>query len=245
MNIYESIIEKKKSNKKQFALLIDPDKFVQNQIVKVAKEAQSNKVDLIFLGGSLLTVDSIDSCINLIKANCSVPVVLFPGSPIQISKQADAILYLSLISGRNPEMLIGQHVSSAPLLKQTQLEIIPTGYMLIESGKFTTVQYISNTFPIPHDKDDVAISTAIAGEMLGLKIIYMDGGSGAKNPISKSMVEKVSNAVKVPLIIGGGIKTAEKAVEICNSGADIVVVGNAIEENSSLISEIVNAVHSI
>jgi putative glycerol-1-phosphate prenyltransferase len=157
---------------------------------------------------------------------------------MQVNNKADGILFLSLISGRNAEMIIGKQVITAPILKQSGLEIISTGYMLIDSGKATTASYMSNTTPIPHDKNDVAVCTAIAGEMLGLKLIFMDGGSGAVNPISVEMISAVSEQTEVPLIIGGGINSAKKAIENLKAGADIIVVGNAIEKNKNLISEI-------
>ena len=164
---------------------------------------------------------------------------------MQVNNKADAILFLSLISGRNAEMLIGRQVIAAPILKQSQLEVISTGYMLIDSGKQTTASYMSNTTPIPHDKDDIAVCTATAGEMLGMNLIFMDGGSGAINSISTNMISTVSNAIDTPLIIGGGISSAEEASAICKAGADIIVVGNAIEKDENLIAEIANAVHSL
>ena len=163
---------------------------------------------------------------------------------MQISNKADAILFLSLISGRNPHTLIGQQVISAPILKQTNLEIISTGYMLIDSGEATTASYMSNTTPIPHAKHNIATATAIAGEMLGLKLIFLDGGSGAKQAISTKMISAVSSQIDIPLIVGGGIRSAEKAIENCAAGADIIVVGNAIEKENGLIAEIAEAIHN-
>ena len=210
----------------------------------LATNAQLAGVDLIFVGSSLLTTDDLDDCIKIIKQHCNIPVVLFPGSVLQISGFADAILLLSLISGRNAEMLIGKQVIAAPLLKASTLEIISTGYMLIDPGHPTSVSYMSNTAPVPHDKNDIALCTALAGEQLGLKTIFMDAGSGARVPVSRSMIETVSRTVSVPLIIGGGIKSPEKALENCDAGADVVVVGNSIEKNQNLIAEISDAVHS-
>ena len=161
---------------------------------------------------------------------------------MQVNKDADGILFLSLISGRNPDMLIGNQVISAPILKNSNLEILPTGYILIDSGKPTTVSYMSNTTPIPHDKKDVALCTAMAGEMLGLKLIFMDGGSGATNPISESMIQMVSEGINIPLIVGGGINSAEKALANCKAGADIIVVGNCIEKNPSLLEKIAETI---
>ena len=240
-NIYENILAKRKEGKKQLAILIDPDKFSSTEILDIAGEAG---VDYFFTGGSLLTNGSLEHCIETIKERSSIPVVLFPGNAMQISKKADGILLLSLISGRNPEMLIGKHVVAAPMIKAAALEVIPTGYMLIESGKQTTVSYISNTTPIPADKDDVAICTAMAGEMLGLKMIYLEAGSGAINPVSESMIRGVKENLGVPLIVGGGINTREKAEAACRAGADIIVVGNAAEKDANVIKSIAEAVRS-
>jgi putative glycerol-1-phosphate prenyltransferase len=243
--LYEMISAGKEQSKKAFAVLIDPDKLNETTLMDTIQLAVKAKVDYIFVGGSLVVTDTLDTMVETIKKNCSIPVVLFPGSPDQITPKADALLYLSLISGRNPELLIGQHVVSAPFVKQSGLEIIPVGYMLIDGGSPTTVSYISNTHPIPSNKKDIALCTAMAGEMLGLKLIYMDAGSGAKTPISTEMIQYVSKHIKVPLVIGGGITSAEKAKENCMSGADIIVVGNAVEKDPSLIEAIATAVHSL
>ena len=243
--IYHKILKIKESGKKLFALLIDPDKSNRKQAAQLALKAQNCKVDLIFVGSSLLTNGSIQNCITSIKENCSVPVVLFPGNALQINKSADAILFLSLISGRNPDLLIGNHVIAAPVLKESKLEVLPTGYMLIESGKLTTAVYMSNTVPIPSDKNDIAAFTAYAGELLGLKLIYMDGGSGALNAVPASMISTVSSTISIPLIVGGGIKTPAKAAQCCKAGADIIVTGNAIEKDLTLIHKLCEAVHAV
>ncbi len=245
MNIYQSILNKKKENKKQLAVLVDPDKPNEKQVINIAKLASEANVDLFFVGGSLLTNNNLDICIKLLKENSTIPVVLFPGNTLQMSNKADGFLFLSLISGRNAEMLIGRQVISAPYLKLSGLEVISTGYMLVDSGKPTTVSYMSNSTPIPSDKKDIAACTAMAGEMLGLKLIYMDGGSGAKNHIPLEMIEMTSKSIEAPLIIGGGIRDAETAKNIATAGADIVVVGNRFEENPDLIKEIAEGVHSI
>lgn len=238
MELYASMLERKKSGKKQFAVLIDPDNASSQDISKLATLGQQSMVDWFFVGGSLLTQNSLDTCIQTIKDHSEIPVILFPGNTLQMSNKADAILFLSLISGRNAEMLIGRHVISAPYLKLSKLEVISTGYMLIESGKPTTVSYMSNSVPIPADKNDIAACTAMAGEMLGLKLIFMDAGSGAYNPVSPAMIEAVSKSIDVPLIVGGGIKTPEKAAEAYNAGADIVVLGNAIEKDHNLMAKV-------
>ena len=237
-DIYTHILQSKKEGKKLFAILIDPDKQNNEGLSSIINKANNDKVDFFFVGGSLLTNDSLNSCISSIKENSNIPVVLFPGNAMQVHNKADGILFLSLISGRNAEMLIGKQVITAPILKKSNLEVLSTGYMLIESGKSTTASYMSTTTPIPHDKNDVAVCTAMAGEMLGLKLIFMDGGSGAINTISEEMIKSVSEEIDCPLIIGGGINTSKKALEKLKAGADIIVVGNAIENNTDLITEI-------
>lgn len=245
MQIYTNILKSKKEGKKIFAILVDPDKQSNEELLFTIENANQSNVDYFFVGGSLLIHDTLEKCIQKIKENSSIPVILFPGNTMQVSQNADAILFLSLISGRNPDLLIGQQVITAPILKQTSLEVISTGYMLVDSGKPTTVSYISNTNPIPYEKNDIAACTAMAGELLGLKLIYADGGSGALNPISSEMIQEISKNINTPLIIGGGITSAEKAIENCNAGADIIVVGNAIEKDPKLIKEISEAIHSI
>jgi len=244
MNIYNYILESKKKGKKLFSILVDPDKQDKNALLNIIEKATTAKVDFFFVGGSLLTHDSLDSCLTTLKENSDIPVILFPGNAMQVNDKADGILFLSLISGRNAEMLIGKQVITAPILKQSSLEVLPTGYMLIDSGKPTTVSYMSNTTPIPNDKNAVAACTAMAGEMLGLKLIFMDGGSGAKNPITEKMIATVKKSVDCPIIIGGGISSGEKAIANCKAGADIIVVGNAIEKEVNLISEISDAIHN-
>ena len=245
MDLYKNILQKKVQRKKLFAILIDPDKQKNSELLLIIKNANESNVDYFFVGGSLLINDNLNDCIKTIKDNSKIPVILFPGNAMQINQNADGILFLSLISGRNPDLLIGKQVITAPILKQTALEVISTGYMLIDSGKPTTASYMSNTMPIPRDKIGIATSTAIAGEYLGLKLIYMDGGSGAEQPIIIDMIKKVSNSIKIPLIIGGGICSAKKAIDNCKAGADLIVVGNAIEEDPSLILDISQAIHSI
>ena len=244
MTLYKKIIIDRKENKKSFALLIDPDKQGEKQLLSIIKKAKNTKTDYFFVGGSLLTRDSLDLCLSTLKKHTTIPIILFPGNAMQVNDKADGILFLSLISGRNADMLIGKQVITAPILKQSKLEILPTGYILIDSGKPTTVSYMSNTTPIPYDKNTVAAATAMAGEMLGLKMIFMDGGSGAKHPISEKMIKTVKKSINVPLIIGGGISSGEKAIANCKAGADIIVVGNAIEKDETLIKEISEAIHN-
>jgi phosphoglycerol geranylgeranyltransferase len=236
--IYGKIIQHKNAGKKQVAILVDPDKVSDKMLFSLIESAVIHGVDYFFVGGSLLVSDNIDETIGLIKESCKIPVVLFPGSPMQISRHADAILFLSLISGRNAEALIGQHVIAAPAIKRSNLEVLPTGYMLIDSGRATTVSYMSNSSPIPSDKPEIAACTAMAGEMLGLKLIYLDAGSGAKNPVTGEMIAQVSKNIQVPLIVGGGIRTAEDAFHVFSRGADLIVIGTAVEKNFSVMKEI-------
>jgi len=242
MTVYETILKKRSDGLKQFAVLIDPDKADDKAIAALAKTAGDNKADYFFVGGSLLINNRLDDCIRILKDAAGIPVVLFPGNTLQMSWRADAILFLSLISGRNAEMLIGRHVVAAPYLKLSPLEVISTGYMVIESGKPTAVSYMSNSNPIPSDKNDIAMCTAMAGEMLGLKLIFMDAGSGAINPVSSDMISNVKQTIEVPLIVGGGIRTPERAAESAAAGADILVIGNAFEKDPGLIHEIAHAI---
>jgi putative glycerol-1-phosphate prenyltransferase len=244
-NIYQIFFLNASDKGKQLAVLIDPDKTSGSDLLNTITIANNSKVDFFLVGGSLLLHDSLDSCITTIKANSTIPVILFPGNALHINAKADAVLLLSLISGRNADLLIGQHVQAAPLLKQAKIETIATGYMLIDGGKPTTVSYISNTMPIPADKPEIAAATALAGEMLGLKSIYLEAGSGAQNPVSTAIISTVKKHINVPLIVGGGIKNAEAAIAACNAGADIIVIGNATEKNPELIAEIASAIHAL
>lgn len=240
--IYKQIIEKKSQGKKSFAVLIDPDKINLKSLSIILENAENANVDFIFIGGSLMVTTKLDEMVLHIKKETSIPLLIFPGSPSQVSRYADGLLYLSLISGRNPELLIGQHVISAPMVKESGLEIISTGYMLIDGGAPTSSSYISNTIPIPSNKNEIAACTAMAGEMLGMKTIYMDAGSGAKTAITEEMIKTVASQITIPLIIGGGIREPEKAFVNCKAGADIIVVGNAIERDAGLVTEMASAI---
>src|SRR5580698_2990887 len=243
--IYESLLAKKNKGQRSFAVLIDPDNVNASKIDELTHLAVEAKVDFLMVGGSLVISNHLDVVVQQVKKNCAIPVILFPGTPSQVSKYADGLLYLSLISGRNPELLIGQHVISAPFVKQSGLEIISTGYMVIDGGAPTTVSYISNATPIPSDKNEIAMCTAMAAEMLGMKLIYMDAGSGAKRAINEEMIATVSKQIDIPMLVGGGIKDPEKAYLNCKAGADLIVVGNAIEKDATLIKEMSAAIHSV
>lgn len=241
MNVYEKI----QSRGKKLAVLIDPDKPTNEQVIDIVDKANKANVDFIFVGGSLLTTNSLDVCIKIIKEHTSIPVVIFPGDSLQISNRADAFLLLSLISGRNAEMLIGRHVVAAPYLKVACKEIIPVGYMIIDSGKPTSVSYMSGTIPIPYEKKDIAMCTALAGEMLGLKLIYLEGGSNAEKAVSTEMIKAVKNVVKIPVIVGGGIRTPEQATESAKAGADMIVIGSALEKSPEQLQQFADAIHGV
>jgi len=244
-NIYQKILNARRQGRKLFAVLIDPDKMSVEEVVGLVKQALLARVDLFLVGGSLVVKDNLAILIRRIKAVCEVPVLLFPGSILQITEEADALLFLSLISGRNPDLLIGQQVVAAPILKQMELEVISTGYMIVDGGKPTTASYITHSVPIPHDKPAIAACTAMAGELLGMKIIYLDTGSGAEKAVSEAMLQQVRKHVDAPIIVGGGIRTPEMAVRICKAGADVIVVGTAIEKDEQVMFDLVEAVHSI
>jgi phosphoglycerol geranylgeranyltransferase len=242
--VLKHLEEARAAGRKMLAVLIDPD-FGQDQarLERTVQNACMAKADLIFVGGSLLTSAAFDQCVSLVQACSDRPVVLFPGSPAQLSRHADAVLFLSLISGRNPELLIGHHVTAAPMVKALGIEAIPTGYLLVDGGKPTTVSYVSQTVPIPHDKAAIAAATALAGSYLGLRTIYMDTGSGAKRTVPAEMITAVRKQVDLPIIIGGGIREASTARDLCDAGADVLVVGTAFEEDPDRIFDMSEAVH--
>lgn len=227
-----------KHTRKALAWLVDPDKCTAEQAETQTRLADALGIDYIFVGGSLI-FNHIDVLIGRLKPLTRIPVVLFPGSPLQISSKADAILLLSLISGRNAEYLIGNHVIAAPFLRESGLEILPTGYILVNGGQQTSVSYMSNTQPIPNNKPDLALATAMAGEMLGLKMIYLDAGSGAETAVSPEMIKAVASGIQIPLIVGGGIRTAEQLKDSFTAGADLVVIGNAAEKDPAVLEKLV------
>ncbi len=241
--IYDELLQARKLGRKKLAVLIDPDKMRLGKLDQLIDLSIHCKVDYFFIGGSLIVNSQLDQCLQMIRKRCQIPLILFPGNSYQISYHADAILFLSLVSGRNPDLLIGQHVIAAPYLKLSPLEILPTGYMLIDGGVGTTVLYMSNTSPIPGAKSDIAVCTAMAAEMLGLKLIFMDAGSGASTPVPADMIASVRGAVSVPIIVGGGIRSAEKVKENIAAGADVIVIGNAFEHDPSLMIDIAATLH--
>ncbi|PID92732.1 MAG: geranylgeranylglyceryl/heptaprenylglyceryl phosphate synthase [Bacteroidetes bacterium] len=232
-NFYQELKDRKR---KRFALLIDPDHHDDASIDGLIGGINANRPDLILVGGSLL-FKPIDMTITALKLGTKLPVFIFPGSAMQLSDRADGILLISLISGRNPEFLIGQHVQAAPHLDRSGIEVIPTAYMLIENGKSSSVEYVSNTRPIPFGKHDIAVATAMAGEMLGHKAIYLEAGSGAAHPVGLDMIAAIRRKISLPLIVGGGIASAEIAREVYEAGADMIVVGTAVEEQPGLLAD--------
>ncbi len=234
MGIWKRITDKRQTGQKQLAVLIDPDRFHLSE--NLIKNLQ--KMDLILLGSSALIENTVESVCKKLKSVVDTPIVLFPGSELQICTEADAILFLSLISGRNPEYLIGKQVLSAPLIQQSRLETIPTGYMLFDGGHITAAQYVTQSIPLPHNKPDLAVATALAGTMMGMSCIYMDAGSGAKQRIDLSVVQAVKSHVNPFLMVGGGFKSPEAIQNAWDAGADMVIIGTIVEENPGFLDEL-------
>jgi putative glycerol-1-phosphate prenyltransferase len=222
--------------KKSIALLLDPDKAKGDSLSSILKVAGECNPDYILVGGSL-TFSSIDDLILKVKEETAIPVVLFPGNLLQLTHKADKILLLSLISGRNPELLIGNHVIAAPFLKNIKEKLVSVGYILISCGKKTSVEYISQTEAIPSDKTEIAVATALAGEMLGMQMIYLEAGSGAEKPVPVNIVRSVRGNVLIPIAVGGGIKTKKEIEELFNAGADLIILGNGVEKNPELLKD--------
>ncbi len=242
MKILQTFDELNRLGRKGLAVLIDPDKCDTAHLKRLIDTGVECELDYFLVGGSLILNDQLESIIKSIKSSCEIPVVTFPGNAYHLCKHADGILFLSLISGRNPEYLIGQQVQAAPLLKQMDVEVISTGYMIVGNND-TTVAYISNTQPIPLNNSAIAVSTALAGEMLGIKTIYLDAGSGAKYPVPYEMIKSVKNNISIPLIVGGGIKTQEAASAALSAGADIIVIGNGVEKKFDLLIKIAKVIN--
>ncbi len=233
-----TLLNSRVSGRKSLAVLLDPDQVGQNSFLALLKHADVTTIDYFFVGGSLVTDYTHREVVDTVRQHVDTPTILFPGNSLHIEPSADGILLLSLISGRNAEFLIGQHVISAPILKRSGLEILPTGYMLVDSGAQTTVSYISGTTPLPNNKPSVAACTAMAGEMLGLKLMYLDAGSGARCPVSPDIIAAVRQAVDTPILVGGGIDTPEKAHAALDAGADVIVVGNHLERNPDFLADL-------
>lgn len=236
----KNIYPNKLVHKRALAVLIDPDQ-PSETVLNIVRQCTRFEVDYIFVGGSLVTSGVLSNTIHIIKENFNGPVYIFPGNEFMIDEQADGILFLSLLSGRNPEYLIGKQVVAAPALANSSLDVVPTAYLLIDGGKETSVSYISNTKPIPSDKPDIAVATALAGKLMGMKCVYMDAGSGALRHVPYKMVNALRKNLELPIIVGGGIRDAETATQLYKAGADILVIGNGAEENDSIIGKMAEA----
>ncbi|MDR2929104.1 MAG: geranylgeranylglyceryl/heptaprenylglyceryl phosphate synthase [Cytophagaceae bacterium] len=238
--IYENILSVISKGEKLLSFLIDPDKCSDATMEQLVAGMKKRTPHFLLVGGSLISTP-VEPLLGFLKKNLDIPIVLYPGHSSHVVQGFDAMLFLSMISGRNPELLIGNHVIAAPTIRRYSIEPISTGYMLIDGGHLTSVEYISNTRPIPADKPDIAVATAIAGEMIGMKLIYMDAGSGAYSPVPACIISRVKANTSIPLMIGGGIDTPEKLATAYQHGADIVVIGNALEKNPELLNSFMDA----
>jgi phosphoglycerol geranylgeranyltransferase len=245
MKTYETLLSVKKNKGAGYWVLIDPDKDEADKLIQMARACEKGGADALLIGGSLLFSSSFDEFVRTVKQTVSIPVILFPGSGRQISGHADAILFMTLISGRNPHHLIGEQVHAAPIVRSLNLEAIPTGYMLIESGKTTSAEFMSNSRPIPRHKPEIAVAHAMAGEMLGLKMLYLEAGSGADESVPEVMIKAVTRAVKIPVVVGGGIRHPDEARKKVQAGASFIVTGTVVEDaaNHSMLKSFSEAVH--
>lgn len=245
MTTFDRILQVKATRGAGYFVLIDPDKWQDGKLVDFAVEASQSGADALLVGGSLLLSSSFDELVNRVKKQVDIPLIIFPGSPTQVSKYADAVFFLSLISGRNPTYLISEQVRAAPAIKALAIEPISVGYMLIESGGITSAEFMSNTRPIPREKCDIAKATALAAEFMGMKLVYLEAGSGAKKPVPDEMISEVNDYVSIPVIVGGGIRTPEEAAKKIQAGASFVVTGNVLERKggNSLMQEFAQAIH--
>ena len=235
--IYQEILKAKETSRKLLAVLLDPDDINLEHLGVLISKINQSQATHIFVGGSLVKTNQMDLIINEIKQNCNLPILLFPGNPSQISEFADGILFLNLISGRNPEYLIEHQVNAVPILERTNLEVISTGYILVENGKESAVERVSKTKPLDRNNIDYISQTAKAGEYMGNKLIYLEAGSGAEKSIPLEMIEAVSNKIDIPLIVGGGIRTKIGIENAFKAGADLVVIGTAFENNPNFFNE--------
>ncbi len=243
MSIYQKLLDVRDEKGAGFLVLLDPDRMSVSEIVELAQKSEKGGADAFLVGSSLLLSTRFDEAVKEIKANVSLPVIIFPGNANQVSRHADAILFLSLISGRNPHLLIGEQVKAAPAIKEFGLEPIPTGYMIIESGGATSVQFMSDTQPIPRNKPDIVKAHALAAEYLGMKFVFLEAGSGADNPVPDVIIREVKDFISIPIIVGGGVKDPDVAYKKVKSGASFVVIGNSLEEDDSIIEEFADAIH--
>lgn len=235
MKIYKYILNKKNKRELLIAALFDPDSCDIKEIKNLVNIFEKSTIDLIFVGGSTTWKNNFHEFVHEVKTHTKLPVVIFPGSSNQISEEADAILFLSLVSGRNPEYIIGEHIKAAPILKNMEIEVIPTGYLLIEGGNTTTVEFISGVKPIPQEKFNIARAIAYTAELLGMKLIYLDCGSGAIKSPDIKLINSVNNYINIPLIVGGGIRNITEIEEKHKAGADIVVLGSILEDDPELL----------
>lgn len=232
MSVFQRLLDTRRQRGAALWALLDPDRAQGEEILDLALQCERSDVDALLVGSSLLLSSRFEGALKLIKGKVTLPVIIFPGNANQVSPYADAILYLSLISGRNPDLLIGEQVKAAPLIREYGLEPIPTGYMIVDSGGPTSVQFMSNTQPLPRERPDLARAHALAAQYLGMKMLYLEAGSGAKSSVPERIIEEVSGYVDLPLIVGGGIRTPEEAALKVKAGADFVVVGNTFEETA-------------
>ncbi|HSP87739.1 MAG TPA: geranylgeranylglyceryl/heptaprenylglyceryl phosphate synthase [Ignavibacteriaceae bacterium] len=245
MEIYKYLLETIQLNGAAYLLLLDPDKITENLLPAFVKHCEKSGVDAFLIGGSLMLNGNFEPFIKKVKENTKLPAIIFPGDINQISNSADAILFISVVSGRNAEHLIGKHVIAAPIIKKAEIEPISTGYILIESGVTTTAVYMSGSLPIPRNKPEIAAATALAAEYLGMKFVYLEAGSGAENSVPDEMIKAVSSVCKIPVIVGGGIKSPNAARNKVENGAKIIVTGNFFEDESNwdMIKDFADAIH--
>jgi len=243
MTVYQKLLNIRDEKGAGFLVLLDPDRMSVPQIVELAQKSEKGGADGFLVGSSLLLSTRFDEAVKEIKANVSIPVTIFPGNANQVSRYADAILFLSLISGRNPHLLIGEQVKAAPAIKEFGLEPIPTGYLIIESGSATSVQFMSDTQPIPKNKPDIVKAHALAAEYLGMRFVFLEAGSGAENSVPDNIIREVKDFISIPIIVGGGVKDPDVAYKKVKSGASFVVIGNFLEEDDSIIEEFADAIH--
>lgn len=233
-----SLLQSFCDGKKKLAVLIDPDNYDESKLKNLLEKAVTNKVSYLLVGGSLLHKNQFHATVEFLKENSNIPVIIFPGNSFQVSKKADGILFLSLVSGRNPAYLIGEQVIAAPAVQQAEIEVIPTAYILMEGGKISATSYITQTIPIPAQKPEIAATTALAASFLGMKTVYLEAGSGAEIPVNTKVIAAVKQIVNLPLMVGGGITNANAVSMAHNAGADIVVIGNILETNPEVLDEI-------